>query len=110
MLQFLTDGEYNYKTGTFNLADGTERFYFATDNIQEERYKGLTPLDMIEITTIHDLHYDSVKSEGVMFHLISALSQYGKLGLVSIGKSHEQTKQYYEDVLTILDKEVSRVF
>lgn len=110
MLQFLTDGEYNYKTGTFNLADGTERFYFATDNIQEERYKGLTPLDMIEITTIHDLHYDSVKSEGVMFHLISALSQYGKLGLVSIGKSHEQTKQYYEDVLTILDKEVSRFF
>ena len=30
------NGEYNYKTGTFTLADGTERFYFATDNIQEK--------------------------------------------------------------------------
>ncbi|MEZ4912001.1 MAG: carboxylate-amine ligase [Saprospiraceae bacterium] len=107
MLQFLTDGQYDWEKGKFFLSDGTERFYFATDNIQEERYKGLTPLDMIEITTLHNLHYDQVKSEGVMFHLISALSQYGKFGLVSISKSPDEAKSYYLNVLDVLDQEVS---
>ena len=109
MLQFLTNGEYDWEKGKFLLEDGTERYYFATDNIQEKRYKGLTPLDMIEITTLHNLHYDQAKSEGVMFHLISALSQYGKLGLVSISKSAEEAKSYYMNVLNVLDQEVADI-
>jgi hypothetical protein len=107
MLQFLTNGCYNADEGSYALSDGTHRYYYATDNLQKESYKGLTPLDLIDIAMYHGLHYDHTKEEGVMFHLISALSQFGKLGLLSIGKTPENARQYYKQVVEILDKETS---
>ncbi len=105
MLQFLTNGTYDESKGSFILSDGTERFYFATDNLQNDQYKGLTPLDLIDIAMYNGLHYDHSKEEGVMFHLISALSEFGKLGLVSIGKTMESANDYYNRVLDVLNKE-----
>jgi hypothetical protein len=105
MLQFLTEGNYCPEEGLYRVRDGTPRYYYATDNLQQDAYCGLTPPDLIEIAMDHGLHYDHTREEGVMFHLISALSQYGKTGLVSIGKSPEAAKKYYEEVVTVLNEE-----
>lgn len=105
MLQFLTDGHYDPYSGKYWIQDGRERFYFATDNLKSERYKGLTPLDLIDIAMYHGLHFDHSRVEGVMFHLISALSQYGKLGLVSIAESPEKAIANYEKVIDVLNAE-----
>jgi len=105
MLQFLTEGTYCPEDGLYRVQNGTPRYYYATDNLQSPAYCGLTPPDLIEIAMNHGLHYDHTKEEGVMFHLISALSQYGKIGLVSIGKSPEAAKKYYEDVVDVLNEE-----
>ncbi len=107
MLQFLTDGHYDASTGSYFLSDGSERFYFATDNLQNDNYKGLTPGDLIDIAMYHGIHYDHYRGEGVMFHLISALSQFGKLGLVCIGKTPEKAMDYYNDVVSVLDQETT---
>jgi hypothetical protein len=107
MLQFLTEGHYHQDIGRYMLYDGTERFYFATDNIQSPKYKGLTPLDLIDIAMHHGIHFDHAKGEGVMFHLISALSQFGKIGLVSIGKSQENALTYYHKAIEVLNKETT---
>jgi hypothetical protein len=107
MLQFLTDGQYDADTGNFVLPEGNKRYYFATDNLQNDRYKGLTPLDLLDIVMYHGLHYDHSYKEGVMFHLISALSQYGKIGLVSIGSTPERAMQFYQKVITVLDDETA---
>ena len=40
-----------------------------------------------------------------MFHLIGALSQYGKLGMVCIATSHERAKMLYERTIAMLDYE-----
>src|SRR5262249_48200409 len=46
MLQFLTDGEYNYDDGKFYTANGKLlRYYFTSDNVKNEKYIGLTPHD-----------------------------------------------------------------
>ena len=107
MLQFLTDGNYNHTTGEYFTANGLQRFYFATDNLQNDIYKGLTPKDMIDVAIYHQLMYDSTKQEGVMFHLLGALSQYGKVGLVSIADSREKAIAYYNRVIEVLRKECS---
>ena len=107
MLQFLTNGTYYADKSAFVLNDGTLRHYFATDNLQKEKYKGLTPLDLIDIAMHHGLHYDHSNEEGVMFHLISALSQFGKIGLTSIGKTPERAMEFYKQVVAILDKETN---
>lgn len=105
MLQFLTNGKYDATTGKFITASGNERYYFASDNVSSEKYKGLTPHDLINIATFHSLMFDGAAQEGVMFHLIGALSEFGKLGMVCIGSSPERAKGFYDKVLQVLDFE-----
>ena len=107
MLQFLTDGKYNADTGEYLTASGNKRFYFASDNVSSEKYKGLTPDDLIDIAIYHELMYDSAAQEGVMFHLVGALSEYGKFGLVCVGSTAEKAREYYDKTIRILDNECS---
>ena len=105
MLQFLTDGKYNADTGEYLTGTDNKRFYFASDNVSNEKYIGLTPHDLIEIAIFHSLMYDSTTQEGVMFHLVGALSEHGKLGLVCIGSSPQRAKEFYDKAISVLDDE-----
>jgi len=105
MLQFLTDGKYNAETGEFITASGNKRYYFASDNVSSDRYKGLTPDDLMEIAMFHSLMYDGATQEGIMFHLVGALSEFGKLGLVCIGSTHERAKSFYDRAIEVMDAE-----
>lgn len=106
MLQFLTDGAYNADEGLYYTSKGhLVRYYFCSDNLRSDRYKGLSPHDLIEIAMLHDLHYDGTSQEGIMFHLIGALSQYGKLGVVCIGSTPEKARELYAKIVEVLDNE-----
>lgn len=105
MLQFLTDGRYEAGKGIYLTASGSQRYYFASDNVCSPCYKGLTPDDLIDIAMYHGLIYDGAAQEGVMFHLVGALSEYGKLGLVCVGSSPARAKEFYDRTLQILDRE-----
>jgi hypothetical protein len=105
MLQFLTDGTYNAETGEYITASGNKRYYFASDNVSNEKYKGLTPDDLMDISMYHDLRYNGAAQEGVMFHLVGALSEHGKLGLVCVGSTAERARAFYDRTLQILDLE-----
>lgn len=105
LLQFLTDGDYDYENGLYLTANRQTRYYFCSDNLKSEKYIGLTPPDLIDIAMLHHLHYDGTSQEGVMFHLIGALSQYGKLGVVCIGSTPERAKNFYEQTVKVLDGE-----
>jgi hypothetical protein len=48
--------------------------------------------------------YNGASQEGVMFHMIGALSQYGKLGVVSIGKTPADARSYYDRTKEVLFK------
>lgn len=102
MLQFLTNGNYNADTGKYLLPNGDEKYYLFSDNIQDDRFKGLTSGDLMDIAICNDLHYDGTKEEGVMFHLIGALSQFGKLGVVCIASSHSRAKYFYDETIRVL--------
>jgi hypothetical protein len=106
MLQFLTDGIYNAEEGTYYTSKGhLVRYYFCSDNLKSDKYRGLSPHDLIDIAMVNDLHYDGTSQEGVMFHLIGALSQYGKLGVVCIGSTPERAREFYAKIVSVLEKE-----
>jgi len=106
-LQFLTGGRLDPQTGLFLSPRGSPKFYRATDNLQSEAYRGLLPEDLIEIVTINALHYSHNSESGVLFHLIGALSQYGKLGMTAIGNSRDEVETLYARTLRILDRETA---
>lgn len=108
MLQFLTEGTYNAEKGVYEMGDGQHRYYYATDNLSNANYKGLTPHDLIDIAMFHGIHYNGASEEGVTFHLIGAMSQFGKVGLVCIGKTPERALAYYEKTVDVLNREVGR--
>jgi hypothetical protein len=108
MLQFVTDGNYDAASGNYFMPNGEHRFYVASDNVSSPAYIGLTPSDLIDIAMFHELMYNSTTQEGVMFHLIGALSQYGKFGMVCIASSHERAKKLYERTIATLDYECEK--
>lgn len=106
MLQFLTDGVYDEEQGLYYTSKGhLIRYYFCSDNLKSDRFKGLSPHDLIDIAMVNDIHYDGSSQEGIMFHLIGALSQYGKLGVVCIGSTPQRAREFYAKIVSVLEKE-----
>lgn len=108
-LKLLTNGNYNPCNGLFYTQQGQAKYYIATDNLQKEQYRGLLPSDLMDIIAYHRLHFDSSTRTGTVFHLMGALSEFGKLGLTSIGNSLAEAEEIYEHVVKILDAETSQL-
>jgi hypothetical protein len=106
-LQFLTGGKLDPATGLFLSPSGHTKYYRATDNVHSELYRGLLPEDLIEILTYNKLHYSHGTESGVLFYLIGALSQFGKVGLIAIANSPAEVDELYRRTIAILDREAA---
>ncbi|HNR06039.1 MAG TPA: ATP-grasp domain-containing protein [Saprospiraceae bacterium] len=102
MLQLLTGGRYDYKEGKYIMPNGQTRSYIATDALVYDNFKKLTPPDLIDVAICNNLHFDGTTEEGVGFHLIGAMSQHGKLGVVSIGTTAERAEALYNRTISVL--------
>jgi PGM1 C-terminal domain len=104
-LQFLTDGTYNPETGIFTAPNGQQKFFVASDHVESPRYRTLTPDDLFDIVVRHNLHFGQTRQTGVVFHMMSALGELGRMGLTAVGNSHEDAKAMYERAVAVLDEE-----
>ncbi len=103
-LQFLTGGRLDAETGLYRSARGAERYYVATDNLRSPAYRGLLPEDFSDIIAAGAVDFDPVSETGSVFHMIGALSQFGKLGVTSIGDSPEAAESIYLQAVRTLDR------
>lgn len=103
MLEFLTDGSYDPHTGLFFTPTGDPRFYYATDNLVRDAYRGLSPAELIDSAVLERLHYDAASQQGIVFHLLGAVTDYGKIGVLSIAPSPEEAKRQYKAAVDTLD-------
>ena len=104
-MKLLNDGDYDSRTGLYVTRRGEPRYYVSTDNMMEPHYKGLLPDDVLDIAAVHDIHYQPWKETGVVFHLLGAVSQFGKIGLTAIGASPAEAHRLYERAKSALDRE-----
>lgn len=107
-LRFLTDGAYDEGTGLFHSQSGRTKYYYASDSVQSDAYKGLSPRDLVDIAVEHELHFHAASERGVVFHLIGALSEFGKLGMVCIGDNPQQAEFLYRKTRGVLDQVTRR--
>lgn len=103
-LRFLTDGSYNVDDGLFYSQTGRPKYYYASDSLQSDAYQGLGPADLVDLAVVNELHFHSSSERGVVFHLIGALSEFGKLGLVCIGDNWQQARFLYRKTKDTLDQ------
>ena len=104
-LQFLTDGTYDPETATFTAPSGKQKFFIASDHVENPAYRGLTPDDLFDIVVRHRLHFDQSRQTGVVFHMMAALTESGHVGMTAVGDSPQEAREIYDRAVAILDAE-----
>jgi hypothetical protein len=104
-LQFLTDGSYDPEAALFTAPSGRTKCFVASDHVESPSYRGFTPEDLFDIAVRHRLHFDQARQTGVIFHMMSALAEHGRVGLTAIGESDDQANELYQRTVSVLDEE-----
>lgn len=104
-LQFLTDGSYDGERGVFLTPTGTPKYLVATDHFEDDRLKALTVTDLFDIVVNHGLHFDQARRTGVVFHMISCLTECGRIGLTAVGDDPEDAWRIYQEAQSVLLQE-----
>jgi hypothetical protein len=104
-LRFLTGGELDSRSGEFLSLSGRPKYYRATDNLYSAQYRGILPDDLFDIVSMHGLHFSHRTESGVLYHMIGALSQFGKLGLTAVGNDLAEVEEVYAQAIRVLDAE-----
>ncbi len=104
-LQFLTDGRYDPSTALFLTPTGAEKHLVATDHLESDLLRGLVPLDLFDIVARHGLHFDQSRQVGVVFHMISSITEHGRVGLTAVGDTADDAETRYQDAQRILLEE-----
>ena len=104
-LQFLTDGTYDPGTALFTAPSGREKHLVATDHLEDELLRGLTIDDLFDIAVRHKLHFDHARQTGVVFHMMGALAELGRVGLTAVGDSRDQADATFRRAERVLHEE-----
>ncbi len=104
-LQFLTDGSYDGRRGVFLTPSGSPKFLVATDHLEDDRLRGLTVEDLFDIVVNNGLHFDQARRSGVVFHMISCLTECGRIGMTAVGDSPEDARELYDRASAVLLRE-----
>ena len=104
-LQFLTEGAFDEEEGVFRAPSGVEKYYVASDHLEDTLYRAITPQHLIDILIRHRLHFDQAKQTGIIVHMLATISENGRFGVVAVGDLHEQAEELYHRMQTIVRNE-----
>ena len=107
MARLATEGLYDFSTGEL-VADGSPKFYVSTDNLKSPAYIGMTPAQAIHALEEAGLGFELHTRTGATLHLLGALPEYGKLGLLCVAGSYEGADDLYANVVSALDLAAER--
>jgi hypothetical protein len=107
-MQFLTDGTYDGVSGRFLTANGDEKHLVATDHLEDERLKALTVDWLLDVVATRRLHYDQARECGVVLHMLSSLTECGRIGLTAVGDTADEAWLVYQDAERTILEEADR--
>lgn len=101
-LQFLTDGRYDPSTGQFLTPTGAEKHLVATDHLESPLLRGLRLDDLFDIVARHGLHFDQSRQTGLVLHMLSCVTEEGRIGLTAVGDSPAGAQKAFQHAEQIL--------
>ena len=104
-LQFLTDGRYDAGSGRFLTPDGAEKHLVATDHLEAPELRALSVGDLFDVVARHGLHFDHSRQAGIVFHMISAITEHGRVGMTAVGDTAEHAMELSEQARRVLLEE-----
>lgn len=101
-LQFLTDGRYDAPSGRYLTPEGAEKHLVATDHLEGDELRALSIGDLFDVVARHGLHFDQSRQAGIVFHMISSITEYGRVGMTAVGDTPEQAMEIYDRARRVL--------
>ena len=101
-LQFLTDGAYDPATALFTAPNGREKYLVASDHVESDQLRVLTIEALFDIAVRHRLHFHQGRQTGTVFHMLSAVSELGRLGLTAVDDTPDLADQRYRKAEAVL--------
>ena len=98
----ITEGHYDPVTGVFRSGNGMEKCYYATDNLRADEYRGIMVSELLDAAINRRLIFDPVTERGCVFHMLGALSEYGKVGVTCIADTLEDAITDYRAVVDMM--------
>ncbi len=104
-LQFLSEGSYDAEHGLFTTPGGDHKHLVATDHLESPVLRTLREDDLFDIMVRHGLHFDQARQTGVVLHMISCLTELGRIGLTAVGDTPEQAWELHREAERVLLEE-----
>ena len=98
-LELVTGGAYDPRSGSFRTPDGSTRHYVATDYLASPRLSMLGDGALLALAERPGLEPDGC---GVVFHMLSALTDLGRMGMTVIGSSAGDAHARFEAAQNLL--------
>lgn len=102
-LAMVSGGHFEQDGFVYVSRRGLPLAYYATDNLSSPSYRGLEPADVLDAAVVNGLSYDAATGHGVIFHLLGALADYGKLGATCISDSVPAARELYDRLVAVID-------
>jgi hypothetical protein len=106
-LQYLTGGSYDAASGRFLSETGVPKHLVATDHLEGDDLRALAVQDLFDVVARHHLHFDLGRQTGIVFHMISALTEHGRLGMTAVADSAEEAMALYQQATAVLLREAA---
>jgi hypothetical protein len=84
---------------------GQQKHLVATDHLEVPTLRALSLEDLFDIVARRGLHFDQARQTGVVFHMISCLTEHGRVGLTAVGDTPADADATYQEAERILLEE-----
>ena len=74
----------------------------ATDHLEADELRALSVGDLFDVVARHGLHFDQSRQAGIVFHMISSITEHGRVGMTAVGDTPEQAMELYERARRVL--------
>jgi hypothetical protein len=98
-LELLSGGAYDADTAIFTTPCGSPRHYVATDHLESPRLRALGHGGLLRLAALPRLAADGC---GVVFHMLSAIDELGRVGLTAIGNTAADAQSRFEHAQELL--------
>jgi hypothetical protein len=93
VLELLSGGAYDADAAIFTTPGGAPRHYVATDHLESPRLRALGHGGLLRLAALPRLAADGC---GVVFHMLSALDELGRVGYTAIGDTAADAQSRFD--------------
>lgn len=105
-LRHLVPGAYDPEAGVYRTEDGRTKCYSATDNLVDEAWTGIAPVEVIDAVRAAGLAFGN--GSGVVLHMLSCLAIDGRFGLTAIADTPQEADRLVDATREAVDGIVQR--